>query len=206
MDDEHVIYAIRDFYKIPKEAFQVIRKDGIEGVIAGTDSTLVDGSPDIRLGIVIDADQDLSNQWQRVVGILRTAGYQTTPNNPDANGTIIKEVGKIIFGVWIMPDNVTTRGMLEDFLSFLVPDKASNVIWKKAVQSSQEILTEVEAGKRFPDIHLSQAQIHSYLAWQKNCGKPFGTAITAEYLQASNPQCEIFTNWLKRLFVDVPSQ
>ncbi len=53
----------------------------------------------------------------------------------------------------------------------------------------------------FSEIHLSKAQIHAYLAWQKEPGKPFGTAITAKYLQADNPHCEKFVEWLKRLFV-----
>jgi hypothetical protein len=201
-DDEHVIYAIRDIYEVAKETFKVKDKQGIENVLAETDSTLVDGNLDICLGIVIDADLDLKARWQSISNILRKAGYVSTPAEPNPNGTIIEQENKIKFGVWIMPDNQLERGMLEDFLSFLIPDKDTNQVWAKAVKCSQEVLDEVAAGKRFGEIHLSKAQIHAYLAWQDDPGKPFGTAITAKYLQAENPNCEKFVNWLKRLFVE----
>ncbi len=203
-DDQHVIYAIRDIYGISKKSFIVEEMGGVENVLKKTDSTLVDGISDICLGIIIDADEDLNIQWQRIIGILRKADYdnEIIPDNPDAAGTIIKQEFKPTFGVWIMPDNVTNRGMLEDFLEFLVPDKDTNPIWIKAVKSSQEVLEEIEEESRFNNIHLSKAKIHAYLAWQKECGRPFGTSITAKYLQADNPNCEKFVEWLKRLFVE----
>lgn len=163
---------------------------------------LVDGNTDVCLGIVIDADDDLNIQWQRISSILQKADYANIPPQPDPNGTVIKRENKIKFGVWIMPDNKIGRGMLEDFLSFLIPDKDTNQVWAKAVKCSQEVLNEVAEENRFGEIHLSKAQIHAYLAWQKECGKPFGLSITAKYLQADNPNCEKFVNWLKRLFVE----
>ena len=201
-DDEYVIYAIRDIYGVAKETFKIKDKQGIENVLEETDSTLIDGNTDVCLGIVIDADLDLKARWQSISNILQKAGYANIPPQPDPTGTVIKQENKISFGVWIMPDNQIQRGMLEDFLSFLVPDKENNPIWKKAVKSTEEVLNEVAEEHRFGDIHLSKARIHSYLAWQKECGKPFGISITAKYLQADNPNCETFVNWLKRLFVD----
>ena len=200
-DDEHVIYAIRDFYGVAKETFKIKDKQGIENVLEETDSTLVDGNTDVCLGIVIDADDNLNIQWQRVSSILQKADYANIPPQPDPNGTVIEQENKIKFGVWIMPDNKIERGMLEDFLSFLIPDKDTNQVWAKAVKCSQEVLNEVGEETRFGEIHLSKAQIHAYLAWQKECGKPFGLSITAKYLQANNPNCEKFVNWLNRLFV-----
>ncbi len=201
-DDEHVIYAIRDIYGVEKDTFKIKDKQGIEGVLEETDSTLVDGNSDVCLGIVIDADLDLRSRWQSISNILRKAGYANIPPQPNPNGTVIKQENKITFGVWIMPDNQLERGMLEDFLSFLVPDKENNPIWAKAAKSTDEVMNEVAEEHRFGDIHLSKAKIHSYLAWQKECGKPFGISITAKYLQAENPNCENFVNWLKRLFVE----
>ena len=37
-DDEHVIYAIRDFYGVEKETFKIKDKQGIENVLEETDS------------------------------------------------------------------------------------------------------------------------------------------------------------------------
>jgi len=200
-DDQHVVYAIRDSHEIDKNSFIIQEKQGIDNLFEGLEVNLIEGSSAIeRIGIVIDADQDLHAGWRKTLNILRKAGYQNLPAQPEANGTIIGQDFKPTFGVWIMPDN-QIRGMLEDFLEFLVPDKDKNEVWTKAVKCSQEILDEIEEEKRFSKIHLSKAQIHAYLAWQNEPGKPFGTAITAKYLQADNPHCEKFVEWLKRLFV-----
>jgi len=137
-DDENVVKHIWKSFNLAK-AFEIKDKEGIENVLEETDSTLVDGNADVCLGIIIDADQDLDSQWQRVLNILKRADYQNPPNSPNENGTIIKQEFKPTFGVWIMPDNVTNRGMLEDFLQFLVPDKETNPIWAKAVKYSQEM-------------------------------------------------------------------
>ena len=200
-DDQHVVYAIRDSHEIDKNSFIIQEKQGIDNLFEGLEVNLIEGSSAIeRIGIVIDADQDLNAGWRKTLNILRKAGYQNLPAQPEANGTIIGQDFKPTFGVWIMPDN-QIRGMLEDFLEFLVPDKDKNEVWTKAVKCSQEILDEIEEEKRFSKIHLSKAQIHAYLAWQNEPGKPFGTSITAKYLQADNSQCEKFVEWLKHLFV-----
>ncbi len=201
-DDEHVIYAIRDIYEISKDSFKIKDKKGIENVLEETDSTLIDGNPDNCLGIVIDADEDLKIQWQRITSILRKADYDNgiIPDIPDANGTVIKQEFKPTFGVWIMPDNVITRGYLETFLTFLVPEPENNKNWQKA-KSCVDSLEDKPFIKQVAD-HTTKAEIHTYLAWQKEPGKPFGTAITAKYLQTENPNCNKFAEWLKRLFVD----
>ena len=218
-DDQHSIWAICEHYRV-EETFSVEVPDGegkipkkgktqkselggIDNVLKATRLNLDAGSSAMeRLGIVIDADQDLNSQWQKVRNILEKVGYINLPDSPDSDGTIIEQDFLPTFGIWIMPDNIVTRGMLEDFLEFLVPDKENNALWKKAIACTEEILDEIEEEKRFADIHLSKAKIHSYLAWQKDCGVPFGLSITKKYLQAENPNCEKFVEWLKRLFVE----
>lgn len=214
-DDQHTIWAICEHFKIeetftveiPDRTGKINRKakptelGGIDNVLKATQLNLIAGSSAIDyLGIVIDADQDLNSRWRSVLNILNKAGYTNLPDLPDANGTIITQDYLPTFGIWIMPDN-QIRGMLEDFLEFLVPDKDKNEIWTKAVKCSQEILDEIAEEKRFSKIHLSKAKIHAYLAWQDDPGKPFGTAITAKYLKADNPHCNKFVEWLNRLFV-----
>lgn len=216
-DDQHTIWAICEHFKIeetfvveiPDRTGKINRKakptelGGIDNVLKATRLNLIAGLSAVeRIGIVIDADENLNARWQSVSSILEKAGYKDLPASPDANGTIIKQEFLPTFGVWVMPDNVTDRGMLEDFLEFLVPDKETNQIWAKAVKCSQEVLEEIEEEKHFGKIHLSKAQMHTYLAWQKEPGKPFGTAITAKYLQVENPNCNKFVEWLKRLFVE----
>src|SRR5437867_3604109 len=75
------------------------------------------------LGVVIDTDTELAARWQSLRDRLTKAGYQNVPANPAPAGTILAPPSEGLLprvGVWIMPDN-QTRGILEDFLHFLVP-------------------------------------------------------------------------------------
>lgn len=214
-DDKHTILAIRDRFNLPK-TFDIQIPDGkgrinlsakptelggVDNVLKAAEFNLIEGSSAIeQLGLVLDADQDLNLIWRRVLAILRKAGYENLPTVPQPEGTTITQEFMPTFGVWLMPDN-KLRGMLEDFLAFLVPDKETNQIWAQAVKCSAEVLHEVAPEKRFADIHLCKAQIHAYLAWQKDC-KPFGQAITAKYFETDKPECRAFVEWLKRLFID----
>ena len=213
-DDLHTIKAICQHFKV-NETFIVEVPDGegkiptkkarqnelggIDNVLKATRLNLIAGSSAVaRLGIVIDADEDLNLQWQKVSSILEKARYSNLPASPDSDGTIIKQEFLPTFGVWIMPDNVLTRGYLETFLTFFVPE--NNKSWGKAkncvsdLEDKPFIKTNVD--------HTTKAEIHTFLAWQEEPGKPFGTAITAKYLQADNPNCNKFVEWLKRLFVE----
>lgn len=210
-DDQHSIWAICEHFKveetflvgIPDRTGTINRKakpteiGGIDNVFKAVELNLIAGSSSIeRLGIVIDADEDIKSRWKKVSAILTKAGYTNLPDSPDSEGTIIKQDFLPAFGVWIMPDN-QLRGILEDFLAFLVP--ANDKTWERAINCIDKI---PETERLFKSAYLTKAQIHTFLAWQKEPGKPFGQAITAKYLQAANPNCEKFVNWLKRLFVD----
>jgi hypothetical protein len=213
-DDFHAIMAILKHYQV-KQVFDVKIPDsegkvnqkaistelgGIHNVLKAVDVFLIDNSDSERIGIVIDADEDLNARWQSVVSILQKAGYtnENIPSSPIAEGTVINQDDLPIFGVWIMPDNQTQRGFLETFLTFLVDENDDS--WKKA-KSCVANLTNKPFVKPNTD-HTIKAEIHTFLAWQEEPGKPFGQAITAKYLQAENPECEKFVNWLKRLFFE----
>ncbi len=210
-DDQHTIWAICEHFKveetflvgIPDRTGAINRKakpteiGGIDNVFKAVELNLIAGSSAIeRLGIVIDADENISSRWKSISAILRRAGYKDLPDSPDVDGTVIKQEFLPIFGVWIMPDN-QIRGMLEDFLSFLVPE--NDKTWERVTNCIDKIPNDE---RLFKSVYLTKAQIHTFLAWQKEPGKPFGQAITAKYLQADNPNCEKFVNWLKRLFVE----
>lgn len=175
-------------------------KGGINNVLKAAESALIDSDFFQKVGIVIDADLNLFSQWQKISSILKRAEYKNLPKLPEPNGTIIKQEFLPTFGVWIMPDNVIERGFLETFLIYLVPDPENNKTWHHA-KNSVAGLEEKPFIKENAD-HTEKAEIHTYLAWQKEPGKPFGQAITAKYLQAENPKCEKFVEWLKRLFVE----
>lgn len=212
-DDLHVISALCQFYSVPKlfkikipenrDIISIVQKTekmgGINNVFRAVEFNLIEGSNAIEcLGIVIDADTDLKAQWRKVKRILEKAGYEKLPNSPDENGTVIEQEFLPKFGVWIMPDNKIERGFLETFLTFLVPE--NDKTWEQA-KSCVDSLENKPFIKAEAD-HTEKAEIHTFLAWQEEPGKPFGQAITAKYLQADKPQCSVFADWLKRLFVD----
>lgn len=214
IDDLHTILAICEQLEV-EETFRIIVPDGegkipkrnarqnelggIDNVLKAAQLNLTVGSSAVeRIGIVIDADEDLKARWQKVSSILEKAGYNNLPDSADANGTIIKQEFSPTFGVWIMPDNLLERGYLETFLSFLVPENSKS--WEQA-KNCVANLEEKPFVKPNVD-HTTKAEIHTFLAWQAEPGKPFGQSITAKYLKTENLQCEKFADWLRRLFVD----
>lgn len=149
------------------------------------------------LGVVIDADTDLPARWQALQDRLAKAGYENIPPNPDPNGTILDPPPETLlprFGVWIMPDN-QNRGILEDFLRFLVPSGSPLF---EHVKSSVASIPSGE--RRFGPLAEPKALIHTWLAWQAEPGRPLGTAITARFLDPTVVQVDLLVNWLNRLY------
>ncbi len=152
------------------------------------------------VGMVIDADTDLTARWQSLRGRLIEVGYENVPDNPASDGTTLDPpVGKLLprVGIWIMPDNKTV-GVLEDFLHFLVPNGSQLFAH---VQSSVSAIPSGE--RRFSQLAEPKATIHTWLAWQEQPGRPLGTAITARYLDPDVAQVDVLVAWLRRLFFSV---
>lgn len=189
-DDEHVLRHLCQHYQI--EQPQVKDKKGISNLLE-TLEVEIDASQLERLGIIVDADTEIKNRWIQIKGILKNSGYNSLPDLPDENGTIIKESGHPIVGVWLMPEN-SLPGMLEDFVSFLIP-QADN-LWGRAQKAVNDI---PDTERQFPTQHAIKAKIHTWLAWQEEPGKPLGLAITARYLDAEAAHAKKFVAWVNRL-------
>src|SRR6266581_7983840 len=148
-NDQHVIWSLLEYYHVP-ELFEVKPLDGISKLQETSENEvirllesfevqltkLVEG----KLGIIVDADTDLSARWQSLNGILISLGYNSIPEKPVPDGTVIRQAGRPIVGIWLMPDN-KIPGMLEDFISFLVPQ--GDVLWPIA-QATLRRVTKVE--------------------------------------------------------------
>ena len=149
------------------------------------------------LGIILDADTDLQARWQAVSSRLSTAGYSNIPAIPTPQGTVIESPADSLLpkvGIWLMPNN-QVPGILEDFLRFLVPD--GDGLLAHVEQSMDSIPIDQ---RKFADLKKSKARIHTWLAWQKEPGKPFGQAISARYLDPNLPAADTFAAWLNRTF------
>lgn len=191
VDDLHVVCSLCNIHHIP-DTFSVIDKKGIDN-ITGTLSTELKTSDLDALGIVVDADTDLEARWQSLRSILTREGYLIA-RQPNPNGTILYHEDKPRVGIWLMPNN-QLPGMLEDFIAALIPD--GDILWPYAQRCVQTLPEQ-----RFPEVHRAKANIHTWLAWQEAPGRPFGQAITAQYLTANSDNAQQFVNWLQRLFID----
>ena len=195
-DDEHVLKHICGNRDIP-------HLDEVKS--CGNDIKLIENL-EVRLkvseegdviGVVIDADTEISDRWQSIRGRITGVGYQNVPDQPDPDGTILDPPARTLLprlGIWIMPNNQTS-GILEDFLRFLVPQP--NILFDHAKASVAAI---PEGERRFKQLAEPKAVIHTWLAWQEEPGFPFGKAITARFLDPNVPEVDVLAAWLKRLF------
>lgn len=199
-NDKHVVWALLKHHKVP-ETFKVEEISGVDERIQNARvrlKALRTAESMERLGIVLDADDDLSKRWQQLRTALQdTAGVQL-PEVPTKEGTIVELSGGRMFGAWLMPNNVLP-GKIEDFLTFLVP--TSDALLSRVDNFLNALPSRQDCPARFPDKDRIKARVHSWLAIQREPGKPMGTAITARYLDAEAPMASEFLEWLRRLFV-----
>ncbi|MCK5524872.1 MAG: hypothetical protein KAI83_17230 [Thiomargarita sp.] len=195
-NDCHVIMSLCQKHEVP-ETF-CIHDCGSDDRVLKRLAALILKAKSKVIGIVLDADipedkADIMARWQQLTDKLEKYGY-ALPAQPDKQGTIHPNVGQFPrIGIWLMPNNQDT-GMLEDFLKKLaLPDTLATA------QSCVKCAYRRKV-TQFKKVHLSKAEIYTYLAWQDEPGKPFGIAITAHTLQPNTEIAYLFTNWLKRLF------
>ncbi len=194
-DDEHVMKHVCRSRGLPQPD-EVRRYDGIDTLLRAVPVQIRGRSaPEDAVGIVIDANSDVDARWKAVRGRLVEAGYPDPPGVPDPEGTVLDPPPDLLLpraGVWLMPDN-KTPGILENFLRFLVP--RDDVLFDHAKASVESI-----PDRRFSLNDEPKAVIHTWLAWQAEPGRPYGTAITARYLDPGVPQVDVLVAWLRRLF------
>ena len=150
-----------------------------------------------RLGIVVDADDDLAARWASLQSRLSAAGFPL-PAVPDENGTIVETLDERMIGIWLMPDN-KGAGALEDFLRTLVPK--DDAIFPHAEAATQRA---IELGSSLRASDAKKGALHAWLAWQQTPGMPFGQAITAKALRPPSALSDRFADWFLRLFPREP--
>lgn len=198
-DDVHSIYHLLKRHNIDLErldsARQFLQSTGGDRPLLDSLSFIVK-QPYQLIGIVLDTDTELTCRWQQIQDRLAQAGLNP-PESPDQHGTIIQGISphqKI--GIWLMPNNMDP-GKLEDFLKTLIPD--NDKCWPYAKQATEQAK---KLGANFKEIDTIKAEIHTWLAWQAEPGKPFGTALNAKYFEHDSPEALAFIAWFKRLFLD----
>ncbi len=155
------------------------------------------------LGLIVDADDDPLARWVKIRDICRkTALHPSIPDDlppgglvipPERSGDIVQRPG---FGLWMMPDN-RQEGMLETFLTLLVPDHTTDPVWryvKVAVDKARN------KGAPFIREHSYKARLHTWLAWQKPPGRQLHEAIRDKVLDPKAPESKPFMEWFRALY------
>ncbi|MFT6150439.1 MAG: hypothetical protein ACJAUH_003144 [Saprospiraceae bacterium] len=190
-DDKHIIWALCQKYKLSHN-FDVIDTVGVENIFKQIPIRFKQADIE-TIGIIIDADTNIQNRWVSIKNILEKQGLKVPETCPE-KGLIVQN-DDIKVGVWLMPNN-ETNGMIEDFIRFLVPSD------DKLLPIVETHLDNIESQNLnlYTDVHRSKALIHSWLAVQETPGTPMGLAITKRYLNTDDENCQVFIDWLKRLF------
>ncbi|WP_133121196.1 DUF3226 domain-containing protein [Kyrpidia spormannii] len=192
-DDLHVVTNLCNIHGVPK-TFDVDDAEGVEHLLDVFRVLIKKPSNKERIGIIVDADLDIESRWLSIRKMLVQAGYTSIPLKPQPSGTVIKDPEGPVIGIWIMPNN-TVPGILEDFVAFLVPP--NDPLWPRVEGCLQNLPF---CSNRFEDKDWSKARLHTWLAWQKEPGKPIGVAISKRYLDAGVPVAQELVDWLKRVF------
>jgi hypothetical protein len=191
-DDQHVILALCQQFKI-SENFEIIDCEGIEKLNNQIPVRFKQSGIEV-LGIIIDADTEIKNRWNSLKDTLSLQGF-IVPNELPSNGLILENSLNVKVGVWIMPNN-DLNGMLEDFISFLIP---KNDMLFPIVNSAVNDIESKQLNKYSP-LHKSKAIIHTWLAWQEVPGTPMGLSITKRYLSTDENNCLLLMDWINKLF------
>jgi hypothetical protein len=146
------------------------------------------------LGMIIDADENANNRWAEVRQSCLSSSLDLPEDLPQ-DGLIYTTATGVKFGVWMMPDN-TSRGMLETFLSLMIPE-TSTPLWQYAQEATEEAKNQ---GALFIPSHTDKANIYTWLAWQRPPGQPFPYAVKDKILDPNHPKVQVFINWFKTLY------
>lgn len=148
-----------------------------------------------HIGIIVDADEDLSARWQAVRNRCLKEFSSQLPETLPKGGLVIENESGLRLGVWIMPDNLN-KGMLETFLTYLVPDDG-DVVYQKVLKS----VSEAKAiGAPYSKSHEDKARIHTWLAWQEPPGRQLHQAVIERILDARSERSKPFVEWFRKLY------
>ena len=173
--------------------------DGRTALLRGV-RTAVRLSEGKAVGFVLDADDSVENTWRAIADRLERAGVAPPPAMPPEG--FVGESGeyRARVGVWLMPDNRQEgdrgEGTLEGFLETLV--READPLLPHAREATARAKTE--HGARYSDRDARKAVLHAWLAWQKEPGLPYGTAIKARYFRHDSPAARSFVDWFRRVF------
>ena len=171
-----------------------IEKLGGKPALLESFETAIRVSNNRSVGFVLDANSSLQDCWNAVSSRLRNVGVDAPGKIPRGGFVGEAETYRARVGVWIIPDN-RRDGALEDFLRDLIDEE--DPLLPHAEQSTNRAK---ELGACFPENGAGKAVLHTWLAWQREPGLPYGTAMRARYFRDDSPAARAFVGWFRAVF------
>jgi len=204
-DDQHSIVHLLIRHGIdydtkpwPAEYPELKQTGGVDGLLEGMETAVQLGTGKV-VGFVLDADSPLLDRWQAVRDRVQRVGVDA-PERPPTEGFVGQSPTYCsTVGVWLMPDN-QHDGKLETFLRTLIDEHDGLIDHATAATH-----TAKELGAQFAEADRIKAVMRAWLAWQREPGQPYGTAIRAKYFRHDSAAAAAFVAWFRRLY-RIPEQ
>jgi hypothetical protein len=150
-----------------------------------------------RLAVVLDADSPPNGGFaptrDRVTEIVGPFGYGS-PANTHGGLCYGNSDGLADFGLWIMPNNGAV-GMLEDWIKQCV-----HADERALLSHAEGAVAALPGTPKFSPIHLSKAEVATWLAWQKRPGHGLYSAVTDGLIDTKHSGYLELAGWLQHLF------
>ena len=193
-DDQHAIRHLLLAHGLTEERMPKLRQTGGGAPMLSAMTDAIRAGTGATLGFVLDANSSVKPRWQAVCSRLRAAEVDA-PNEAVAAGFVGESTGyRTRVGVWLMPDN-RRPGALEDFLRDLISE--DDALMAHAEESTR---AAKELGAQFRDVDAPKAVLRAWLAWQRQPGLPYGTAIKAGFIGSEIEVAARFVGWFRRVF------
>lgn len=208
-DDERVIThtVVRKWRVEDLKSFCEIARAKGEAAVLETFRAGVLAPEAESVGLVLDADDRdgmrVQNRWDAVRGAMARQFNQPfvdrMPTSALAEGWTAEAPtanGSVRVGVWVMPNN-RDCGAVEAFVREMLDE--SSKLWQFALRATDEAKKDHEA--HFEDKDQAKARLAAWLAWQRDPGTPYGTAIRSKFLDPDRSKSAgAFLAWWEQLF------
>ena len=199
-DDEHAIFHLLVRRGFDPLALPEFKESGSKKEVLRAIPVAVRASTKGSVGFVLDANDDPRATWESVASRLRDVGVEAPTGIPAEGFAGESEKYRTRVGVWLMPDNRRT-GALEAFLQDLIDE--GDILLGHAEDAARRAK---ELGARLGSTAAPKAILHTWLAWQKEPGCPYGVAIKARYFGAASAAADHFLTWFEHVFGVGPSE
>lgn len=187
----------------------LLKHKGSDSEVIATITTAVKSSGSHAVGFVMDSDDTVQKRWGQIraklmaVDLLPTTPSIEWSDELPEDGFVTRSIRyERKVGVWIMPNNRTDYGKIEDLLTTLVPesDKLYEIAKEATTKALEESGLRPANRKAIQKRDERKGQLHSWLAWQEEPGMSYGHALRRKYFEQNSEVALAFVNWFKRLY------